>query len=247
MRAVLIAVMAGGLGGCAVLKASPAEDTGFLPHAELLKPQPERSPFNAIWYADKDKLFREKKNYQWIHIAPIVTEFFEAKLREDKKMPPKMKEERLEDLREIAKYAHARFEEEIGNYPNMPMKVSQDVKPHTFVMEMQIIELNPTNPIGNAIGTAAGIFVTGGGLIKAAATGSIAMEALLRDGDTGEILVEVKDREKDKTSPFSIRDFERYAHARNTINEWAKIFAELMATPYEHKVDGLDPITLDPT
>jgi|GEM_PF-5704883 len=44
-----------------------------------------------------------------------------------------------------------------------------------------------------------------------------------------------KDRQIDKFLPFSLRDFQHYAHLRRSIDEWAEQVAELMATRSGHK------------
>lgn len=89
-------------------------------------------------------------------------------------------------------------------------------------------------------------FVPGGGLIKVAGKGSVAIEGAVRDADTGEILFEFRDREGDKAAPFTVKDFQRFAHAQVAFDEWAKQLVELLATPVTHMVDDSLPFTLSP-
>ena len=230
---------------CELIKASPAKDTGFLPHAELLTAMPERSPFNGSWYADRDKFYKMKGDYRHLLILPVRTDFLVSQTKQKVRSPEEL-QERAEEIEAMAAYMQQRFVQSLENRSDSNIKISEKDGPKTFVLELSLAELIPTEPAVNAVATAAGFFVPGGGAIRLAASGSIAMEAIVRDGVSGDILFEFKDRQVDKTSPFSIKDFQRYAHSRKTIDEWADIFAELIATSGDHKVEGASPLTLDP-
>ncbi len=233
------------LAGCSVLKASPAPDSGFLPHGDQLAPLEERSPFHGTWFADRIGFYKLKKEYSKLVVMPVDTSYLESKIRA-LKISEERKIDRIEDLREIARYMQQRFRNAMLDYPSNPIKLVDHIEPQTLVFETAIVELNPTNPVVNTVGTAAGFFVPGGGLIKYAGKGSIAIESIIRDGDTGQSLVEFKDRQSDKAAPITVRDYQEFAHSRVAIDEWSETFAELAATPYEHRVRGPLPFTLNP-
>jgi hypothetical protein len=230
---------------CSVLKASPAADSGFLPHGDRLAPQNKRSPFNAVWYADQKKLDKMKEEYRGFYIMPVNTAFLESQIRAQN-ISEHLKKERIEDLHEIAKYMEQRLKIALAEYPKHPVKVLDQIEPETLVLETTITELIPTNTAVTTFGTAAGVFVPPAALLSLAGAGSIAMEAILRDSDTGDSLVEIRDRESDKTAPISVKDYQRYAHIREAIDDWSRTLAELAATPYTHKVKGPLPFTLNP-
>jgi len=233
------------LSACSIIKANPAPHSGFLPHAEFLKPLPERSPFNAVWYKNRAAFYELKKGFTNIYIAPVNTVILEAKLRKERLSKSSL-EYRIEELKEFGRYAETRLKERIKDFPQTNITVVSAPGPKTLVLEMALVELSPTIAAVNLLGTISSFFIPGSGLVKSLAKGSIAMETIIRNGENNEILVEVKDREIDKSAPFTIRDFAKYAHARKIIDEWAEIFAELSATDYDHKVDGLLPITINP-
>ena len=243
-QAILVtAVIA--LSGCRVLKASPAPDSGFLPHASELKEMRERAPFHAIWTADPTSFADMKEHYKHIVIKPVRTEVVEAKIKKED-LPPSLEMQRIEEAREMSSYMTERFRAAIGEYPNQPVTVVDQPGPETFVVELALVEVVPTNAALNAIGTAAGLFVPGTGAVRLAATGSIAIEGIVRDGSTNKSLLEFKDRETDKNSPFSLKDYQEYAYIRQSIDEWAAQFAELTATPLDHTVEDSAPFTLNP-
>jgi hypothetical protein len=175
----------------------------------------------------------------------VLTVFAEEKFIGDEKNPDAVNAKR-EELREIGRYMTDRVRTVFKEYPNHPMKLVDVAGPHTLILELSLSEVIPTNVLLNVAGTAGGLFVPGGGAVNILAAGSVAMEARVIDGATGKELVEFKDREADKVAPFTFKDFQKYAHIRKAIDEWATEIAELAATPYEHKVDGGSPFTLNP-
>ncbi len=64
--------------------------------------------------------------------------------------------------------------------------------------------------------------------------------------DARAVWEEYKDREGQKTSLFSLKDYQRYAHLRVALDDWAKQVVELLSTPPEHKVNDSEGIELDP-
>jgi hypothetical protein len=72
------------------------------------------------------------------------------------------------------------------------------------------------------------------------------MEGLVRDGATSQVLMEFKDRQADKVTLFSIKEFQEYGFVREAIDAWARELAELLATTVEHQVTGELAFTLNP-
>ena len=233
------------LSGCAVLKASPALDTGFLPDAKKLSERRERWPFNGVYVSDEKKYSKLKKEYNQIYIKRINTKFLEDKLSK-KEESEKAKIYRKEEIQEIANYMRNTFKMRLSHYPEHPFELTEEPGSKTFILELAFAELDPTNPALNATGTVLGFLVPGGGLLSRVHSGSVAIEGIIRDGASGRILLEFKDREGDKTSAFSIKDYQRYAHARDSIEDWADQFAELMATDLDHKVEDSLPFEINP-
>ena len=58
--------------------------------------------------------------------------------------------------------------------------------------------------------------------------GRIAIEGRLRDGTTGAIVMQFADREKDKATLYSARDYMALGHSTRTIREWAEQFATFL-------------------
>ena len=116
----------------------------------------------------------------------------------------------------------------------------------TLIVEYALVEVVATKVHINAVGLAAGFAVAGGGLISSTAGGSIAFEAKIFDGQNGELLAAYADREVDKVSIVSLKDYQFYAHAKDAISEWAEQFAELANSEKTEKVDDSLPVNFSP-
>ena len=117
----------------------------------------------------------------------------------------------------------------------------------TLKIELALVQLKPTNVAGNVLSTGAGAVVPGVSIVASQFThGGIAFEAKLRNSQTGELLAEYADSQKDKMSLLSFRDYSANAHSRRAIQDWARQMEELTSTPANHKVPGAMRLTLNP-
>ncbi len=219
---------------------------------------PERAPFNASFVPDPEKLMKLKVLRTKIAVLPVVTSLAEEKIN-SQSLSVSVKEQRIADLRELADYFRNRIISAFTEYDGdglssegIPVEVRKftivdEPTDDSFVWEIAITEISPNAPEVSILATVAGFLIPGGGTLRIFGTGSIAMEGIVRDGATGELLAEFRDRESDKSAPISVRDYQMYAHIRRTIDDWADQFAELAGTPNHHKVEDSLPFTLDPT
>ena len=242
---------------CSLFKARPAEDSGFLPYPELLKPMPARAPFNAVYVPDPKRLEQLRMKCHSISIMPINTLPAESKIRAQK-FPLRVEESRIADLRELGGYFHTRLKNAFSEYdgdglsaegvPIIVRKFTVVDEPtdETLVFELAITEISPNLPEVSAAATVAGFFVPGSGIIRLFGSGSVAIEGIVRDGGTGDLLAEFRDREADKSAPISVRDYQMYAHIRRTFDDWADQLVELTGTMPSHQVKDSLPFTLNP-
>jgi len=257
MRLVLACLLALSLSACSVFKARPAPDSGFLPYPERLKPMPERAPFNSAYVPNPKRLEELRMKYQFVSILPINTLPAESKIRA-LKLTSASERERVSDLHELGGYFHERLRNAFSNYDGdglsaegVPIAVRKftvldEPTNETLVLEIAITEISPNLPEVSAIAAVAGVFFPGSGLIRLFGSGSIAIEGIVRDGRTGEMLAEFRDREADKSAPISVRDYQMYAHIRRSLDDWADQLAELAGTMSTHQVRDSLPFTLNP-
>jgi hypothetical protein len=243
-----LAVILLGLNSCGVteyLRSDPAPDSGFIQTKEEIGPWKERAPVHKIWFKDRDKFYRERDTYRKICFRPVTTEFLVKRGWWDNLNTADMGEYQKE-VGEMALYVKQSFEKAFREDPRKRFVVVDSPDTETIVYAFAITELVATKAHINAAGTALGIFVPGGGLVKATAKGSIAIEANIYDGRTNELLVAWADREQDRSSLFSFLDFSWYSHARDTVDNWADQLVEGYNTPIDHTVEDRTLFTLNP-
>jgi hypothetical protein len=221
----------------------------------------ERAPFNGIYVSDEKKWDALVRKYEKIYFDEVNVEHAISRIKK-MDLPPSIERQRIEELHEMARYLRERFknaaeglgeEEEEDSQEEAPkeekrksFEVVEEVPTDGFLVDLALVEVVPTNPGIQALATIGGFFVPGGGAIRFLGTGSIAIEGVVKDGASGEILFEFKDREADKSTLFSVKDYQQYAHARQTIEEWSMQFAEVATTTSEHMVDDALLVSVNP-
>ena len=229
--------------GCATsssgLKAKTLPTSAFLHDAGSLKPHRERAPFNALWVSPKFEAVRG--NYRGISIAPVTTQYLRAV---DRPLVTMMEGPKAKDrpVAQTAEVVRNEFSTAFRNAPGGRYQLVSGKGRGVLTLELALVELNPTNVVGNAVKYGA----PGGAAMAPATKGNCALEGKLRDSLTGEVLLSFADNEQDKFGLISLRDFSSYGHARSSIKDWAKQFAELLRTPASHKVQDSSTISLNP-
>ena len=216
-----------------LLKASPAPPSDFLEHPQRMGTDPERTPFDKVWRNPSPRAWERVQGYDRVVIAPVNTAYLKAHPLQ------------REDVEKMAAYMRSQFQQEFargGHY-----RVMQQPGLKTLVLELALVQFRPTNVPGNVLSTGAGVVVPGANLVGSQLThGNIAFEAKLRNGANGELLAEYADRESDKLSLLSFRDYSQYAHARRAVQDWAHEMRVLATTPRNQKVSGAMRVTLNP-
>ncbi len=232
--------------GCSVLKASPEKTSVFVPKPELLKENRARAPFHAYWVFDAKSFDKIKSQHQKIYIAPINISFVEKKIN-SASGNKEVKLERIEETQELANYFREILKINFREQAKGQIVILDQPETETLSIKLALVNLIPTNPGINFAGTIAGFLLPGGGLVKQFGEGSIAFEGYLDQGELENSLYEeFKDRESQKAAPFTLKDYQRYAHLRMIIDEWAAQITELYLTNSEHTVADSLPVSLDP-
>ncbi len=217
---VLAAALAGA--GC-IQKAKPAKAAGFIPPENLEKPYD--LPFQKAWR----KPSVTWDGYKEIYFAPWNTEYLrEMSWWEKLERGEKVKE----DAQKLAEFARKTFEEAFRKDKNHRFRVVPEPGPDTLIAEFALTEVVPNkivlDTLGYAAGPIAGPAGSAAGTVETAAThATVAFEARMKDGRTKEVVALFADRESEKYSPVTIKDFTWYGHAQGIIKEWAGQFVQL--------------------
>lgn len=224
-----------------LFRAAPAEVSEFIEQPEQLNQNYQRRvPFHSYWRNPSSRAWDRVDGFDKISIAPVQTTYLRD--RSDLFARNGRSEEAAVKL---AAYAQQQFEKQLAR--SGAYTVVRGSGPNTLVLELSLVEMNPTNVVGNVARTGASAVVPGAGVAGSALTnGRIAIEGKLRNGETGELLVQFTDSARDKLTPFSFRDFTAYGHARAAINDWAKQFDALSRTPRDHAIRGALVVGINP-
>lgn len=233
---IVIAVAFLTLTGCA-MKAGPAKPAGFIPADQMTKLKD--LPFHKAWL----KPGADFSRYTEVAIAPVNTEHL-AKM--DWWQGLERQSSVQADAAKLAKYAQSAFQAAFRNDPKRRFTVVETAGPKTLMWEVALIEVVPSKVVLNMMSYAP-LVGTGAGVIrKLGAKSTVAFEARVRDGATGEILALFADREGEKSAPVNIKDLTWYGHAESILQEWARQFVAVASRKPDEAVQDSAFFTLKP-
>ena len=212
--------------GC---KAAPAPPAGFIQnHQIMIKDQ--KLPFQCVWY-DPDA---DWDGYTQVLVAPVNTRYLS---KADWWESVTFAADRHKDSYRIANYMQTKVRDAFNSDPQRRFEPAESSGPRTLTLEMALVELVPTKVWLNAIGTIFAVTVD---------HGSVAMEAKVRDGASGNVVATFADREHGKSSLVSVANLTWYSHAEHIIDDWAAQIVEVMKTSGTKPVADSPAFTLQP-
>ena len=234
--AAALGVVAIGLAGCPA-KAKPAPSAGFIPSEDLI--HSPKYPFQKVWFKDGVVWGR----FSEVHIAAVNTDYLMA-------MDWWKKVERgawvEEDVKKLADYTRRTFEEAFREDENRRFRVVEVPGPGTLIGEIALVEVVPSKVTLNLIGYAPFVGSAAKLLRNTTSRSSVAMEARVRDGGTGEIVALFADREWEKMAPVNVKDLTWYGHAESIVWEWAHQFVKVANRKKGEAIKDSRPFTLKP-
>lgn len=216
-----------------LMKAKPTSpDQRFLDFRATPDFQTARSPWHyAAFTADRTTLGIASLRRR-IYIAPVQT----RALRPISKKLAGSEYTRLrpQQTRDIAATLRTEFARALTAAPGAPYQLALQPAGDALLLELNLLELDPTSAKGNVAKTVVKYTVgplasTGVGFFT---SGRIAIEGRLRDGTTGAAILQFADREKDKATLYNVRDYMALGHATRMAREWAEQFAAFLQTPH---------------
>ncbi len=235
--------------GCAqtnsLLKASAAERAGFIPSVLPLTAERQRSPFHGVWYKNEDMFYQRREEVTKLVLLPVRTDFLLEKGWWSE-LNSLDREGYEADVKELARYFDQQLRDAFAGEDMNRWEIVDSPDQDCLIVEYALVEVIATKVHINAIGTTLGFLVPGGGLVSRAGGGSIAFEANVYDGKDGELLVSFADREADKLAIATLKDYQFYAHARESIREWSEQFALIVNSERDFQVTDSLPVTAAP-
>jgi hypothetical protein len=222
---VLIVVMVI-LVGC---KATPAPPAGFIQNHEIMV-EDQKSPFHRVWY-DRDA---DWEGYTQILVAAVNTDYLP---KADWWEGITLAVDRQKDSQQIANYMQTKVAEAFESDPNERFHLVDSTGPRTLVLEMALVQLVPTKVWLNAAGMIFAVTID---------HGTVAMEARVCDGATGNVIATFADREHGKSSLVSVANLMWYSHAEHIIDDWAAQMVQVIKTSGTEHIEDSPAFTLQP-
>ncbi len=222
-----------------LLKAdSEKQPTPFIEHPRALARDAHR-PLDKIARNSSRQAWERVRGFDRIAILPVNTHYLHT--RNGKPLPARD----VARAERMAQYLRASLQKEFANGGTYRVVTGAGHK--TLTLELALVELRPTNVPINVVSTGASVVVPGANFVGSIfSKGGIAIEGKLRNGETGELLEEFSDREQDKTSLFSFRDYTQYAHGRRAADDWSREIEKMSRTPRDQKIHTALAVTLNP-
>lgn len=219
---IAIAVGALALGGCAaqrsVIKAEPTSflrATGTADSGKIA-----RLPFERSWR----KPSLNAANYTHIVIRPVSTAYLnKAQWSESASGFITSEQTFVNEAGKIARYWDASLSRAFSSPQNRFTRTGNVSKPGTLVVEIALTEVVFGRPAANAASYA----VAGGGVATAMLfSPSVAFEARVTDGATGQLLATASDRRSSKVKLIDINKFTFTKSNKEICDEWSEQFMQ---------------------
>ena len=213
------------------LEAKPANPSEFLDPSHRMEEMGARSPFLRTWRGATQEQRQISAKRTQIFIAPVNTSHLRpigAKIaaRQDRRW------NRERPVREIAHQLRSEFVEAFKQSKHPRYFIVHSPTKDSVTLELSLVELDPSSVTGNIVRKGASLQIGPTTALAAPLTsGRIAIEGRLTDSTEGWSLFEFADREKDKMTFWTLRDFRPYGHSKVTIKEWARQFEETTRNP----------------
>jgi Protein of unknown function (DUF3313) len=220
--------------------AKPAEKQVVIPkeYAKLMK-SPHRIPFQKAW-ARPELVRKYDKIMIKTEVSPVQ---LEGGIVGNQNLRKYMGEHK-KDIVELANYTADSFKKSFAK--SRELKIVNKPGPKTMSLKFAIVQVVPNKAVVGAISSTWGLVPGIGWLftpIKVKLKGDIddlggviAMETIIIDSETGEILVVVADRVKGKMAFFNAKNYTAYGGARQIIDIWTKNIVEALDQNKEGKL-----------
>jgi len=229
-----------------MLKAKPVALSSFFEQPWLAQDAREQLGFQKVWTTPDRKVLADGIKKRKLYIAPVTL----AYLRPVNKALAQQEithggVQRREN--EIAMRLGEEFIAAFRCSPGPLYRIVEKPGKDSLTLKMALIELNPTSPKGNAAMTVLKFAVTSFAAIAGWFTrGNMAIEGKIVDSKSHRTFFQFADNESDKLTFLSVRDYQPYGHAVNSMRDWAVHFEHMTRAPRGMKVGDASAITLHP-
>ncbi|MFN0078483.1 MAG: DUF3313 family protein [Prosthecobacter sp.] len=229
-----------------LLKARPVGLSPFFEQPWLAQDAREQLGFQKVWTTPDRQVLVAGGAKRKLYIAPVTLAYLRpvnrALAHQEIVHGGVQRQEQA-----VAQRLREEFIAAFRRSPGPLYRIVERPGKDTLTLQMALIELNPTSPKGNAVMTILKLAVTPVAALAGWFTkGNMAIEGKMVDSQSHRTFFQFADNESDKLTFISMRDYQPYGHAVNTMRDWAVHFEEMTRSPRGWKVRDASSITLRP-
>jgi hypothetical protein len=240
LLAAALFLTAAGCKNSVTSRAAPAAGTGFVPMSELAADP--SLPFNKVWF----KTGVDFSSFKSVYVPGVNTRY----LLEDTWWQASFRKDKMEqDAKDVAAFLRQHLIDAFKNDPKKRFAVADAAGPGVLVLDVALTQLVPSNPVIEALTLAAPY--GSGAAVQVAARSSgevatVAFEARLIDGATGDTVAMFADREQAKAAIVDLNALTWYGEAHVIIGEWSGQFVAVMDRKPGEVIKPAETFTLKP-
>ncbi len=212
-------------------KGGPAPPSGFLESPERMATD-EELPFDKGW--------REPgvdwTPYTEIMVAPVNTNYL---MEMSWWGGLSFAGDRRKDARELGLYLQSRMFDAFESDPRQRYKplafAEEEPGPETLLLELALVEIVPPKMVLKLLGGPTGL-----------GTGTVAIEARIRDATSQKVLAMFADRRTTKRGVLNLPRTSWTSHAEEIIDDWSVELVEIANRRPGERVEGASPFKLRP-
>lgn len=229
-----------------LLKARPVKLSPFFEQPQYAQDASAQLPFQKVWTTPDRSILTAGMAKRKLFIAPVTLRFLRPVNKRIATQEIAWGGVQRQEI-EVAKRLREEFIAAFHHSPRPLYQIASKPGADTLTLQLALIELNPTSPKGNAVMTVMKIMVTPLATLAGFFTkGNMAIEGKVVEPRSGRAFFQFADKESDRLTFISTRDFQPYGHAVHTLREWAVQFEEMTRTPRGQKVKDSSSVTLMP-
>ncbi len=229
-----------------VVASVEVKPSSFLPHGTELAEKRERSPFLGNWWNPDKKVQQAAEQVKNIYIAPVTDEFLRPMQQHVAKLEYSDKR-RQKKVTSLLSYTREKFINAFKSHKKARYAVVDEPSKDAMTLKLSLIEWEPNTYTGLLLREAVDLVTLPmvGSVLGKPARGTIAIEGILTEPETGKSLFEFADKEEAKTLFFFFpQELFPSGQAKYAIREWARQFEKLMSTPPEKKIRDSMPFQI---
>lgn len=196
----------------------------------------EDLPFTASWLSSDYAHVREK--YRKVYVCPVKTEALSDSLNITK-------EEDIKRLSDAAALFKGKLEGDIRKKAKGRMLVVNKPGKDVLNLQLHIVDMSRNNVAMNMLSFLIPLPASSQ-VAHVAFQGRVDMAGSIQEPEAGRLIAEFFDHNPGRYSIYSVKDYQKYGHARESAEMWREVLSDMFSEPKAHKVKAPLALSIKP-